>query len=551
MVLLMLPLGIFAAQIEISIAPQTLRMNEAFQLTFTVKGSTDGVPNFSPLNKHFEVLNQRQSSQSSWTNGRTTQSVSWVLKLMPRKQGTVEIPAISFGEDASQPLELKIEAEQSVAMFLKVATSPESPYVQSQIIYTWQFYRRADIELTNARMNEPQVENSVHLKLGDNRQFATRLDGEEYVVTEGRYAIFPQKSGTLHIPALEITAEVLDRDARKNGSFFSFQRTTARRATSDAVDVKVLPIPLSYTVSPWLAAQQLELSEKWSNKSSQLQVGESLTRTISLRATGALKSQLPELNIALDDTGITAYADQPLLAEQALSEGVSALRQEKIAIVAARAGQYVLPEIEVSWFNTQTGEMEIAHLPSRNLTVVAAPGQLNTGEVQQAIGVSDSRPDESLTGTQEVSENREGERFWKVLSAFLAAGWALTIAFWWAGKEKKPGVDTTGQSKRLAVNKIQAELKAACNENNAPAARQALMSWSKFEYQSDALSAIYPNCSLELQQQIALLERTLYSGSGLSWKGSDLWEAFKLSFSLEGVKAKDETPLEPLYPTSI
>ncbi len=546
--LFVLPLYAVAANIDVSIAPQTLRMNEAFQLTFTIKDSSDSVPDFSPLNEHFEVLNQRQSSQSSWANGRMTQSVSWALNLIARKQGPALIPAISIGQDASEPLKILIEAEQSIAIFLKVAANPKTPYIQSQIIYTWQFYRRADIEVTNARMNEPQVENAVRLQLGDNRQFSARVDDVEYVVTEGRYAIFPQKSGILRIPPLVLTAEIIDRDARNNGGFFRFQRSTARRAVSDELEVDVLPMPPSYSDSPWLAAQQLELTEKWSDEGLQLKVGESLTRTISLRATGVLKSQLPELNMALEEAGLTAYADQPLLAEQAFPEGVSSLREEKVAIIAARAGQYMLPAIEVSWFNTQTGKAQIARLDSRSLSVIETPGQLDTQRSQTALN---SVQEASSPGAQEASEKHLQEQwFWKVLSVLLAGGWALTIVFWWMRKEKRLPVDNHRPSQGIAVKKLQHQLKVRCRENNAREARKALLAWCKLKYQGDTLSVMYPNCSVELQQQIALLERTLYSSSGVSWKGSDLWEAFQSSLGREGKPDKSQAPLEPLYPES-
>ena len=548
LVLFVLPLHAVAAKIEVSIAPQTLRMNEAFQLTFTIKDSSDSVPDFSPLNQYFEVLNQRQSSQSSWANSRMTQSVSWTLNLIARKQGPALIPAISFGQDASEPLKILIEAEQSIAIFLKVAANPKTPYIQSQIIYTWQFYRRADIEVTNARMNEPQVENAVRLQLGDNRQFSASVDDVEYVVTEGRYAIFPQKSGILRIPPLVLTAEIIDRDARNNGGFFRFQRSTARRAVSAELEVDVLPIPPSYSGSPWLAAQQLELTEKWSDEGLQLKVGESLTRTISLRATGVLKSQLPELNMALEEVGLTAYADQPLLAEQAFPEGVSSLREEKNAIIAARAGQYMLPAIEVSWFNTQTGKAQIARLDSRSLTVIETPGQLDTQRSQTALN---SMQEASSPGAQEVPEkHQERQWFWKLLSVLLAGGWALSIVFWWMRKEKRLPVDNNRPSQGIAAKKLQAELKTRCRENNAREARKALLSWCKLKYQGDTLSVMYPNCSVELQQQIAVLERTLYSSSEMSWKGSDLWAAFQSSLGRGCVPDKGEMPLEPLYPES-
>lgn len=549
MVLFALPLKLYAAQIEVETSPQLPRINEAFQLTFTVNGPGAGVPDFSPLNENFEVLNQRQSSQSTWANGRTTQSVSWVLNLMAREQGAVVIPAISFGQDISKPLKLEIQEKQSTEMFLKVSAKPENPYIQSQIIYTWQFYRRADVEISNARMNEPKVENAVRLQLGDNRQFSTKIGDVEYRVTEGHYAIFPQQSGILSIPPLALTAEVLDREAGNSGGFFRFQRSSARRVVSNTVEVEVLPIPSSYSASPWLAAQQLELSEKWSDEALQLTVGESLTRTLSLRATGVLKSQLPELNTALDEAGLTAYADKPLLAERAFSEGVSALREEKIAIIAARAGEYVLPEIELSWFNTLTGKPQIARLAARNLTVREASGQLKPGEGDALqLQATLTSPGEAVPELKQVSGKLESRWFWETLSALLAIGWALTIAYFWSIKKKTPIADTGRQSERVAATKFSARLKAACKENDAPAARQALMDWGKLTYQADTLDAVYLYCSLELQRQISLLEQTLYSTSGLNWKGDELWQAFALDIGSEREPDRNESPLAPLYP---
>jgi len=46
-------------------------------------------------------------------------------------------------------------------------------------------------------------------KLTEDSNYGTKINGVDYSVTERKYAIFPQKSGTLTIKPLVLTAAVL------------------------------------------------------------------------------------------------------------------------------------------------------------------------------------------------------------------------------------------------------------------------------------------------------------------------------------------------------
>ena len=87
-------------------------------------------------------------------------------------------------------------------MFLDVKATPEQPYVQSQVLYTLRLYRRVDI--AQAELSEPELTDAVVEKLGEDSNYNTVVNGVSYLVTERKYAIFPQKSGVMKNQAFNL-----------------------------------------------------------------------------------------------------------------------------------------------------------------------------------------------------------------------------------------------------------------------------------------------------------------------------------------------------------
>jgi len=548
-VLFLLPVASQATQIKLQVSPNPVQINEAFKLTFTASEKLDGPPDFGPLKQDFDILNQQQGSRSSWVNGKTTQTISWVLNLMAKRSGTVTIPAIEFGQDISAPLSIVVkpqasEGEQAGKLFLRVSASPEIVYLQSQMIYTWQFYRRADVSVGSASLSEPQLDDAIRLPLGENRQFSTKVDGVSYIVTEGRYAIFPQQSGDLRIPPLVLTAEVYE-SAQNGNSFFRLQSSATRRIRSEAIELEVLSPPEVYNAAQWLPAMQLELTEKWSNDSLQAKVGEPLTRTLTLRATAALKSQLPDIKLDIKDENLSRYADQPVLAEKPFLNGVSSLREQKVALIASQPGQYTLPAIEVPWFNTQSGKMELARLPQRTLTITAAPqANVETSMPPVVPGRGDQKvaPDKT-----DAAIARGDSGFWPILAAVLGSGWLLTLFILFRMKRSQSGEPLPVSASRQ-ISQAKAELQRACDRNEPKAAQQALLKWCQLHYGAASLSELIAEAPAQLRDELVWLESALYARDTPDWQGAALWQAF--ARGAPGANTGDSSvgPLKPLYP---
>lgn len=541
-----------AAPVQVQVKPEQPRVDEAFQLVFSASEKTDGTPDFSPLDQDFEILSQRQSSQSSWVNGKSSQSINWILNVMARRAGRLSVPEIEFGRDRSVAIEIEVQKEEASGgarpdLFLEVAVDSKTPYLQTQVIYTWRIYYR--VNLSGANMGEPVLENALVMQLGENRRYRKQLDGVDYQVIEGRYAIFPQQAGKLTIPPLALTAEVLGAQQQADmNRFFSFQRTTTRRIKSKALSLQVQGVPDVFGPGPWLAASQLELSQSWSDESLQIKVGEPLTRTLTLRAVGVPKSQLPDIGMDLNDANLKTYPEQPLTSERTFENGLSSVREQKVAIIAASAGRYRLPAISLRWYNTQTGKVEITTLPEVMLTAVAAPDMLTTASPDSGL----NSPEVTMQPGVSVKGSGKSEFPWKWITLLLAIGWSLSLIwFWYRCREKnftREGKSTATPQHKPDLRKFVRRLKLACVDHDAQQAGQILREWGMASFGVANLMDVATRCPVALQQQIIRLNQSLYSGEEQDWDPLALLQAFTAQQDQHTASASVAKPLRPLYP---
>jgi len=376
--------------------------------------------------------------------------------------------------------------------------------------------------------------------LGEDTTYRTQINGVEYGVLERKYAIFPQQSGLFTIAPLTLTTEVVSGPRSRFNGFFNRQMTETRRISSKALTFNVLPVPIDFTGSAWLSAQSLELTENWSDNSLQTKVGEPLTRTIRLVAKGATVGQLPELGKLINIDGLKTYPDQPLLNEEKQSDGLVAIREEKIAYIPNKPGDYTLPALDISWFNTQTNKYEIAHLPEVNIKALSSAGASQpvlTPPVLQPQTQAEIPP----IATQVTSDNT----LWQGLSAFFALGWFASIV-WFYRRGKKTTVNKAVAKQESKASDDKA-IKIACRDNNPQAAKQALLQWGKQRFHADNLSLIADHCASPLCDEIRLLNQCLYSDAPLDWNGQALWRAFTTASDSGKVKNKEDEALEPLY----
>jgi hypothetical protein len=542
----LVPQGVWAAEIKVSVNRNPVNIDESFQIIFTATESPDDDPDFSPLEQDFDILSQSNNSNSSWINGKSSKTIQWTLTVMAKQAGDLIIPVVKFGNDITQPLSILVIQGKATGknintdedLFLEVEATPESPYIQSQVLYTMRLYRKVDI--SQASLDEPELADAVIEKLGEDSNYNTQVNGVRYLVTDRKYAVFPQRSGQMTIKPLVLTAEVVTGNRLGFNGFFNSEVTKTKKVSSKAITLNVKPVPSSFTGQHWLSAEQLVLKEEWSGDVKQMKVGEPLTRTLTLLVKGTTVGQLPELNNAKTDDKLKTYPDQPVLQEQKKPDGLIAFREEKIALIPSKAGGYTLPAIEVPWFNTQSQKTQIARIPETTITAVSVAGNQT---VVKSPAVTAVKP-QKIESAPVI--HLQKSNFWIWVSVFLASGWLATLIYFLSRcRARKPVIENNEVNVRLKDSVK--HLKKACTDNNAAAAKDALIEWGRQKFNVSSLGAIAAFCDARLRDEILHLNQVLYGKEVDQWNGKKLFQAFVENNAREKIAATEDDSLEPLY----
>jgi hypothetical protein len=555
------------AKVTVITERDTVSITDSFSIVFELDTSVRGNPDFSPLEKDFDILSRSQSTNISIVNGRQTATTRWTLDVIAKRTGTLTIPEISFGQQQSPVKTITIEAGPKVGtgqagedIFIEVAAQPRDPYVQAEVIYTVRLFRAVNTH--NTSLSDPRVSGAkaVIEKLGDDTVYESFRNGKRYQVVERKYAIFPQSSGTLTLEPVLFTAQLGSRTPLLFGPFGGQSRTTRRR--SERIQLTARPIPDSFQNGRWLPTTQLQLQEIWSKEPPVFRVGEPITRTLALIADGLTAGQLPEIKPSIP-AGFKQYPDQPILDDQKSKKGVVGIRQEKIALIPTREGDVILPALDIPWWNTEQKRIEHARLPERKITVQAVAPATAAQHVARAGDKLQPKTSTPITTppiaappiTTDVHANssaggQEQPVFWIVVSTIFAMGWAGTAMVWWLNQRNKNRGKVTQTSKsklKLAVKRIN----QGCMRNDPYESKDALLLWAAIRWSANPptnLDTIGLLTGGALQAEIKKLNQALYGHHTETWNGRELWQAYRdYSIASRASPASTEVGLEPLY----
>ena len=525
-----------AANLSATVDRARLNEGETFDLFLESDDVTVfGMPDLEPLKQQFEVVSTRQENRLATFDGKTRASTRWIVTLLPRQSGYVVVPPLRLGDTESQPITLQVvkggagtAADGKLApIFIDASLDRESVYVQAQVVLTLRIYHSVSL-YDDSSLTPLSIPNARVEQLGDPRTFETDVNGVRHGVIELRYAIFPQESGELLIPAQVFSATPALRDRDYNP--FGPRPGRLTRVRSPEIPLQVRARPAAWPAdAPWLPARALSLSEAWNPEPDQPSVGDSLTRNIMLRAEGLSSAQLPPLP-QQNSPGLRRYPDQPQLRNESSDRGLIGSREESEALVPSQSGRLTLPEVRVLWWNTDADRLETASLPARTLEVASNPEL----EVDAPV----------VTASTAGAADAPLLWPWQLACALLSLTTLLGFGLWWRAR-RQPAILPTAQS-GPSPRTLLDDLKRACLANDPHATRQALDAWARQQPETlaDMAARFVP-----LSEALDGLNGALYSETGNQWQGESLWKAIRNLPALEAAANPQETsPLPPLYP---
>jgi hypothetical protein len=603
-----------SSRLEATIAPREITLDAPFELRLRARGNPTGAPDLAPLERDFEVLGVNQVSRTTIRNGTLDRLREWRIRLLPQRAGSLEIPAISFAgapASASAPIPIEVatgrprgavpHAGRSASpasnptVFLDVSVDEPSPYVQGQVLLRVQIH--SDRPLLSGSLGDPQVPGASVERIGDDRNFEAEIDGRSFQVIEREYAVFPKRSGELRIAPIAFEGRVRvprgqargraprsgrspflggsvfgDLRAMMGDGFFG-PRGRAVQARSEELVLDVRPRPDTADGRWWLPAESLKLSEEWDRPTETLEVGEPVTRSFIIQAFGVSHDQIPEIELP-DVTGLKQYREPSANQTVSTEEGLASVKVQKIVLIPTEPGEYLLPAVELDWWDTQADRARVASLPERRIQVVGGAADPIAAAVP-AVGVGGDGPDghamggtptsagESTAGTSSPGAERSDSppRVAVVTAALLAIGFVFAAAyarFARRARRSRQGADDSAAnpSRTAAPSRRTAEraLERSCASGDGAATIAALQHlgeslWPEAPPANPGAFAERLG-SPELSAAVAELQRVRFARDPDSaWNGAALFTAYRAVRRNPRAQSRAVRPILPaLYP---
>ncbi len=516
---LLLASGTANAELTASVDRDRVSMGDTLRLTITATANeTINNIDFRPLLADFNVLQRSTSSNTRIENGTTTRIRQVILDIMPKREGTLRIPSLRAGSDETNFLLLSVSpAPNALTPGQMVSFTAEldrnSVYVQGQVILTLRILQSINLEARS--VTELQLDNAFVKPLEQN-SFQRTIDGRPWLVHEIRYAVFPEESGVIEIPAQTFSAR--ESTGRQSMLGFGGNGRQLRRST-ETLSLNVLPRPDKFPGATWLPARKLEIKETWSTPPEQLRTGESATRTITIIGDGLLGAQLPPTLFPATE-GLKYYPDQPVISESEISSGLQGSRIDGSALIPTQAGSWKIPEVRIPWWDTEADKVRYAVLPEREVVVTAGASiQLDSAPI--AIVRQEDAPDTPAVKTASPVD----PGLWKPLAIISAAGWLCTLLYLLYSR-RAPQPRNEEHEDKTSERKAFKQLLAACSTDNAVFARRGIIDWCDALFPGRGVHSLEGVSSLfadpDLTTELGELNRQLYREDSGSWTGGAL-----------------------------
>ena len=393
-------------------------------------------------------------------------------------------------------------------------------YVQAQVVYTVRIFRARDF--FDGALSEPKSDDFVYRRLGEDTSYKLQRGGIRYTVIERRYVLFAQKSGKVTVPSIVLSASI-SATSTSLGSFgglISRKRPVRLRSAKIVLDVR--PAAKAFSGVWWLPAKSLDATDSWSDSTEELRVGSPITRTISIRAEGVLRGQLPSLSMP-DIPGLKIYSDQPELGEKSTAAGLVGQHTERWAIIPSRAGEYSVPELRIAWWDVNADRQKSAVLPARLIRVLPAIGANENGftgvlaDAQSVVTEKDhiKTTDGNLPAGVAAASVEFSHWLWVVV--LILTGWAATALFLLHKLRDKSARKKPLETRSPRCGAALKQLKLACGSGDLLAIKRAALQWSAALWPNNSpLSLVELASRLDdrrLSKIISAIDAAIYSGN--------------------------------------
>ena len=427
--------NVLAANLWASVNSNKVAKNEMFQLQLVTDQQADSSAiNFDALKKDFYVSQPSYGTYQNSVNGKSSMRTTWTVSLAAKKLGNITIPSFSIDGVSSQPIEIHVSqnaqapkasdlVEVQATLDKNTLYPQESAYLKTRLII-----KTDPRSLQNPQIIPPSTNGLTLTPVGEQQQYQSILHGVNVTVVDQDYRITADKPGHYILKGPEFRSGILYVN-RATGNTSMLDADTKAKV----FDFTVEPKPASYH-GYWLPTSSLKLSQQWvdqnghdiSTKSSyKTQVGDSITRTITMDVEGLTAEQLPNI-VTHYPASIRVYADKPQF--KTLPNNVTRMTLKQV-LIPQQAGNINLEGVNIDWWNSKTKQQQTSEVAALSLNVTPAANQ-------------PAAPLPAYTAPTTTSSDKivtvYDSGYWPYVSLVFGVLWLATLVLFFRAKRQSP-----------------------------------------------------------------------------------------------------------------
>ena len=417
-------------------------LNETVNFKVTVEGSEGFAQlDISQIEDFTLISGPAQSSSFQWVNGKMSSSKTLSWTLIPKRSGTLTIPALDVTIDGKryrteaitvrvsqgqrQPAQRSGEPQQqsettTPLVFLTAESDKSEAYLGEQITVSYKLYTRVNLRQYSVE-KQPQGIGFWMEELYAPKQPTLRdaqLEGVRYkVATLYKIALFPTTTGdlTLDPMILNCTIEVPSRSRVPSLFDDFFKRNKQQIVRSDGLKLAVKPVPAENRPADFTGAVgEFALASYLDTTSTE--VNEAVSYVVELTGTGNLNLfQLEEPDFP---DGLEVFNPKTSFEKDPFRDQISGKKRWEYIIIPRKEGRFFIPRSELGYLNPEVSEWKKTTTETAVLDV--KPGKGIMGE-----GRGLTKEEIALLG-QDIRYIRTGAVKLKPLSERM-----IPAFFWW------------------------------------------------------------------------------------------------------------------------
>ena len=401
---LFLGVNLNAQTFNAQVSKNKVAVGEAFQLSFTIEGA-GGQINMPNFNKDFDILGGPNQSQSmSYVNGNMSQSTSLSYIISAKKEGKFTIGSATCNNMQTKPIAIEVvkgsaQANNGTAvnnqasnakqvsgddLFVRTFLSKSTCYLGEQLILTQKVYSRVDLRgFQNVEF--PQYNSFWSQMEQNNQQIQLRqenVNGINYYVADyNRVFLFPQRTGKITVDPIELECIVRRQSKQQPRNIFeqmmgvSGYEDVVVKVKSSPVKVEVLDLPMNNKPENFSGAVG-SYSYKAEINKQQVKANDAVNLKITLTGKGNIKLVEP-LKLNLPES-FEVY--DPKVSEKISNNGgVSGTKTFDYLIIPREKGEYVLDQLNFSYFDAE--KKQYVTLPSPDIKLTVLEGDPGSAQV--------------------------------------------------------------------------------------------------------------------------------------------------------------------------